>query len=93
MLDDACTGPGNKKDPDFLLDLEVRFKGNEYFETFGTNKSIERDQFVVKHYAGDVVYTVNGFMDANNDMLFRDLKAAMTKATNLIVKATFLPAE
>jgi hypothetical protein len=44
---------------------------------------------VVKHYAGDVVYTIDGFMDTNNDMLFRDLKIAMIKATNVVISSQF----
>lgn len=33
----------------------------------------ERD-FRIHHFAGDVVYTVTGFVDKNNDSLFQDLK-------------------
>jgi len=31
-------------------------------------------EFRLKHYAGDVTYSVKGFLDKNNDLLFRDLK-------------------
>lgn len=37
-------------------------------------KTIERDQFRLVHYAGDVTYSVSGFVDKNNDLLYRNLK-------------------
>ncbi|RHY35522.1 hypothetical protein DYB32_000028 [Aphanomyces invadans] len=33
----------------------------------------ESDDFVIKHYAGDVVYCINGFIGKNNDNLHEDL--------------------
>lgn len=52
-------------------------------------KEYERNQFRVRHYAGDVTYCVDGFLDKNNDLLFRDLKEAMGLSTNSIVSACF----
>ncbi|PFX32989.1 Unconventional myosin-Ic [Stylophora pistillata] len=56
-------------------------------------------EFRLKHYAGDVTYCVNGdtylnifhagFMDKNNDLLFRDLKEAMCSSTNCITSEVF----
>ena len=31
-------------------------------------------EFRLLHFAGDVTYNVKGFLDKNNDLLFRDLK-------------------
>lgn len=31
-------------------------------------------EFRLVHYAGDVTYSVNGFLEKNSDLLFRDLK-------------------
>ena len=31
-------------------------------------------EFRLVHYAGEVTYMVNGFLEKNSDLLFRDLK-------------------
>jgi myosin-1 len=43
-------------------------------------------EFCLKHYAGDVTYNVDGFLDKNNDLLFRDLREVMSETTNSITK-------
>lgn len=43
----------------------------------------------MRHYAGDVAYRVQGFVDKNNDLLFRDLKETMTHSSNLIITSVF----
>lgn len=45
------------------------------------------------HYAGDVTYNVNGFLEKNNDLLFRDLREVMTKSTNPIISSCFSAVE
>lgn len=52
-------------------------------------KTINKDEFRLRHYAGDVAYRVQGFLDKNNDLLFRDLKETMTHTSNMIVTAVF----
>ena len=40
-----------------------------------SDKSIEfGTEFKISHYAGDVKYSVNGFMEKNKDTLFQDFK-------------------
>ena len=34
-------------------------------------------EFRLKHFAGDVTYNTKGFLDKNNDLLFRDLKEVL----------------
>lgn len=41
------------------------------------------------HYAGDVTYNVIGFLEKNNDLLFRDLREIMSNTKNSITHAIF----
>lgn len=38
------------------------------------------------HYAGEVTYNVRGFLEKNNDLLYRDLREVMSHTTNSIIK-------
>ena len=52
---------------------------------------IERTSFVIKHYAGEVTYTCEGFCDKNRDNLFRDLYDIMSDADHIHFKKLFPP--
>jgi len=45
-------------------------------------------EFRLVHYAGDVTYNVRGFLEKNNDLLFRDLREVMSHTTNSITKVS-----
>ena len=46
-----------------------------------------KTQFRIKHYAGDVVYNVKGFLDKNKDTLFQDFKRLLFKSKNSIIES------
>ena len=46
-------------------------------------------EFKLRHYAGDVVYTVTGFVDKNNDLLFRDAKEVLSSSSNPLLAEVF----
>lgn len=50
-------------------------------------------EFRLIHYAGPVTYNIKTFIEKNNDLLFRDLREAMTTSTNSIIKSVFLEEE
>ncbi|TSN57786.1 Unconventional myosin-Ic [Bagarius yarrelli] len=75
-----------------LLDIygfEV-FQNNSHKLADGkTRKVMGRDEFRLLHYAGEVNYNVNGFLDKNNDLLFRNLKEVMCMSENKILNQCF----
>lgn len=94
ILDEECLRPGDPTDITFLAKLTDRLSDHPHYichEKAPTQvqKIMGRDEFRLVHYAGEVTYGVYGFLDKNNDLLFRDLKETMSKAENSIVRACF----
>jgi len=82
LMDEECLLPGEATDATFLVKMNRLLKGHPHYVSFNlgdtkTKKTIERDEFRLLHYAGEVTYKVKGFLDKNNDLLYRDLKEAM----------------
>jgi myosin-1 len=93
LLDEACLM--NKTDELFLKNLGESFTSHDHFEDFDKNKdqTLDRMSFRLKHYAGDVVYSVDGFLDKNEDQLFRDLITTMGASSQSLLKDMFPPPE
>ena len=43
-------------------------------------------EFRIKHYAGDVVYSIEGFLDKNRDPIFQDFKRLLFNSSDDLVK-------
>ncbi|EQC29888.1 hypothetical protein SDRG_12432 [Saprolegnia diclina VS20] len=52
----------------------------------------ESDDFVIKHYAGDVTYSVHGFVSKNTDNLHEDLVELLRTSQLPVLSAIFAPA-
>ncbi|XP_064424991.1 myosin Ic, paralog b isoform X2 [Latimeria chalumnae] len=94
ILDEECLRPGDATDLTFLEKLEESIKNHPHFLTHKladqkTRKTFGREDFRLLHYAGDVNYTVMGFLDKNNDLLFRNLKEVMCESGNRIINQCF----
>uniref|UniRef100_A0A673HYN0 Unconventional myosin-Ih-like n=1 Tax=Sinocyclocheilus rhinocerous TaxID=307959 RepID=A0A673HYN0_9TELE len=79
ILDEECLRPGEATDFTFLEKLEEKMCGHPHFVTHKladqkTRKTLERGDFRLLHYAGEVTYSVVGFLDKNNDLLYRNIK-------------------
>ncbi|KAG8450754.1 hypothetical protein GDO86_003141 [Hymenochirus boettgeri] len=98
ILDEECLRPGEATDMTFLEKLEDTVKNHPHFVTHKLGdqklrKSLGRDEFRLLHYAGEVNYSVVGFLDKNNDLLFRNLKEVMCDSGNPIAHQCFDRAE
>ncbi|EMP37163.1 Myosin-Ih, partial [Chelonia mydas] len=98
ILDEECLRPGEATDLTFLEKLEEKVGDHAHFLTRKladqkTRKSIDWVDFRLLHYAGEVTYCIVGFLEKNNDLLYRNLKEVLCKSKNGIIKESFLPSE
>ncbi|XP_065053093.1 unconventional myosin-Ia-like [Rhopilema esculentum] len=92
LLDEECLRPGDVTDKTFLEKLNNRCINHAHFDSrvkSRSDTSIDHDCFKLKHYAGDVTYDVNNFIDKNNDPLYRDMSVAMYNCSHLLLKDMF----
>ncbi|CAA9999891.1 unnamed protein product [Nesidiocoris tenuis] len=98
LLDEECLRPGDTSDLTFLEKISEQLNQHEHFISHKkadnkTKKIMSREEFVLVHYAGEVTYDVNGFLDKNNDLLYRDLREMMSSTTNNIARVLFPKSE
>ncbi|XP_014240343.1 myosin-IB isoform X2 [Cimex lectularius] len=98
LLDEECLRPGETSDLTFLDKMCHQLSSHDHFISHKKadsqlKKRMKREEFTLVHYAGEVIYDVQGFLDKNNDLLFRDLREVMSNTTNSIVKTVFPKSE
>eukprot|EP00911_Craspedida_sp_UC1_P000557 UC1_evm1s428 len=85
MLDEQCAGKTGS-DAKFLAHMDKALRGNDRYasrQTAGSDNSLEHNRdFRICHFAGDVVYNTEGFVDKNQDTLFHDLKRLLYNCNN-----------
>lgn len=92
LLDEACM-VGQTTPMEWLQKLERTLAVNKHFGTFVTtkDKSISRDVFRIVHYAGQVDYNIEWFLDKNKDTLFQSLVTTMEGSKDSLMRALFPP--
>ncbi|XP_038200469.2 unconventional myosin-Ih [Arvicola amphibius] len=98
ILDEECIRPGPATDLSFLEKLEEKVGKHAHFQTrklAGPKgwKRIGWLEFRLLHYAGEVTYSTKGFLEKNNDLLYRHLKEVLCGSQNSILRECFLVAE
>lgn len=83
ILDDVCNFPQGS-DQKFLDKLQQSIPSHAHL-TFPSS----RTEFTVRHYAGDVTYNVDGFLDKNKDSLFNDLIMLAQSSSNRFICSLF----
>ncbi|NWW76159.1 MYO1A protein, partial [Climacteris rufus] len=96
MLDEECLRPGVVNEDTFLTKLNQLFATHKHYESKETQNarrvtdtSLPPRCFRIHHYAGKVTYNVTGFIEKNNDLLFRDLSQAMWAARHALLRSLF----
>uniref|UniRef100_A0A671SC94 Myosin IHa n=1 Tax=Sinocyclocheilus anshuiensis TaxID=1608454 RepID=A0A671SC94_9TELE len=94
VLDEECMRPGDATDLTFLDKLEEKMGNHPHFVTHKladkkTRKSLERGDFRLLHYAGEVTYCVVGFIDKNNDLLYKNIKDVIRLSKNPMIQQCF----
>jgi len=94
FMDESCL-LGRTTDKGFLDKLSQNFGKHAHYQDTNTSrdKSIGFNCFRLKHYAGDVVYSVVGMLDKNSDQLFRDLIGLAIGSTDKVIASLFDPAQ
>ncbi|XP_057688442.1 unconventional myosin-Ih [Corythoichthys intestinalis] len=94
ILDEECLRPGEATDLTFLERLEDKMGNHPHFVSHKladkkTRRTLERGDFRLLHYAGEVTYCVVGFLDKNNDLLYKNIKDLISQSKNTIVRQCF----
>ena len=86
MEDAAGGGLGKATDLNLLKSIDDRFRGNNLYSSRRidpSDKSLDHGhEFRIKHYAGDVTYSINGFIDKSKDLVFQDFKRLLYSSKN-----------
>ncbi|PFX19371.1 unconventional myosin-Id-like isoform X2 [Stylophora pistillata] len=90
IMDEGCRNIGKVSDEMLLQTMDQKLgKHNHYRSrlTDPTDKSMEfHKDFCIKHYAGDVIYSVVGFLDKNKDNLYQDFKRLLFNSSHKILQ-------
>lgn len=92
-LMDECCLIAEHTDKSLLGKVNDQFGTHPHYQSYKTSqdKTIPDLSFRLKHYAGDVTYNVEGFLEKNKDTLFGDLVSCMNGSENALLKEIFPP--
>ncbi|XP_035688494.1 unconventional myosin-Id-like isoform X2 [Branchiostoma floridae] len=91
ILDEACLSVGNITDKMFLQAMNQKLSNHDHYtsrQLVPTDKTLEHSRdFRIRHYAGSVTYSVEGFIDKNKDDLFQDFKRLLYNSSDPVISS------
>uniref|UniRef100_A0A673Y230 Myosin IG n=1 Tax=Salmo trutta TaxID=8032 RepID=A0A673Y230_SALTR len=90
VLDEACLSVGKVTDTVCLESMDAKLGQHPHYTSrklTPSDKTMEFNRdFRIRHYAGDVTYSIEGFLDKNKDPLYQDFKRLMFNSSNPVMK-------
>ncbi|KAH9256360.1 hypothetical protein BASA81_005593 [Batrachochytrium salamandrivorans] len=86
--DEECIVP-NGSDKSLLSKLNSKLGPHAHYQSLATSKNNDGTEFTIKHYAGDVTYSSEGFLEKNMDLLYRDLVELMGSSKSKMLQELF----
>lgn len=82
-------------DNQFLERMNNMYKDHKHYRSAQTVNDVKMktNQFIIEHYAGNVDYNIEGFLEKNKDTVFKDLRICMATSQNPIIKAKYPPVD
>lgn len=78
IMDEACLTVGKVTDETLLDAMDKKLANHPHYSSRQLkpmDKELKhREDFRITHYAGDVIYSITGFIEKNRDTLFQDFK-------------------
>jgi len=91
VMDEACLNVGKVTDEMLLEAMDTKLAQHKHYtsrQLSPMDKELKhKEEFRIRHYAGDVVYNINGFLDKNKDTLFQDFKRLLYNSSNKVISA------
>ncbi|XP_040375913.1 myosin-17-like isoform X4 [Oryza brachyantha] len=87
LLDEACMFPKSTHET-FSQKLYEKFKNHKRF----TKPKLSRTAFTIQHYAGDVIYQSDHFLDKNKDYVVAEHQELLNASSCSFVSTLFPPA-
>lgn len=86
IMDEACLTVGKVNDETLLIAMDKKLQNHPHYtsrQLKPMDKALKhREDFRITHYAGDVIYNINGFIDKNKDTLYQDFKRMLFNSQN-----------
>lgn len=91
IMDEACLNVGKITDEMLLDAMDKKLSHHPHYSSRQLkpmDKELKhRQDFRITHYAGDVIYCINGFIEKNRDTLFQDFKRLLYHSNDQLISS------
>ena len=90
-MDEACLNVGKVTDAMLIDAMDKKLANHKHYSSRQLkpmDKELRhQEDFRITHYAGDVVYSILGFLEKNKDTLFQDFKRLLFNSKDKILSS------